>query len=65
MTIFLLCCLLSQSPDVKEDGTFKVGPVAKGRDKIQALVERPRAEADLVVETDGKEVILVLKPNLR
>jgi protocatechuate 3,4-dioxygenase beta subunit len=51
--------------NTKEDGTFKVGPVAKGRYKIQALVEPPRAIADLIVETDGKELILELKPDWR
>ena len=47
----------------KEDGTFKVGPVAKGRYKISALVEPPRAVADMIVETDGKELILELRPD--
>lgn len=50
----------------KEDGTFRVGPVQKGRRyRITGLVEPPRAEGKVEAETDGKPIVLELKPDRR
>lgn len=50
----------------KEDGTFRVGPVQKGRRyRIGALVDPPRAEAKVEANTDGKPLLMELKPDIR
>ncbi len=47
----------------KEDGTFKVGPVPKGRYQVSALKGPPRTIAEVIAETDGKALTLELRPD--
>ena len=57
---------LGKFSHTKEDGTFRVGPVAKGRKyKVTGLVDPPRAVAVVQAETDGKPLLLELKPDRR
>ena len=57
---------LGKFTNTKEDGSFRVGPVAKGRKyKVTGLVEPPRAEGVVEAETDGKPLLIELKPDRR
>ena len=53
----------SKSATTNEDGTFRLGPVLKGRYKVTGLVESPRATATVEAEAGGEPVVIELKPD--
>lgn len=46
-----------------DDGTFRLGPLARGRYKVTALVEPPRAIGKAEGEAGGKEFEIRVKPD--